>query len=252
MRAGALRDAGLTKDDVDGNFCAGDAPGVTPKTDYLNLRVSFILIRPIPVVSSYPPMSRCGEAIAAGKCNVALITLAAAPAAKVRAARSRATHPAQPEIAWESYFRRRPLPVCDGRDAPYARTRYDERATRMGESRGLASCAAQPHAMLRNVVTVEDVLASPMVADPLHRLDCCVVSDGGGALVVVRPEIARSLKRPRVKVIGAGEATKGSSAAMSISPSRPVPGRGRRRSRRPGSGLRIFKYASVYDSFQLP
>jgi len=36
----------------------------------------------------------------------------------------------------------------------------------MGESRGLASCAAQPHAMLRNVVTVEDVLASPMVADP--------------------------------------------------------------------------------------
>ena len=41
-----------------------------------------------------------------------------------------------------------------------------------------------PHAMLRKVVTVEDVVNSPMISDPLHRLDCCVVSDGGGALIV--------------------------------------------------------------------
>ena len=47
-----------------------------------------------------------------------------------------------------------------------------------------------------------------MISDPLHRLDCCVVSDGGGALIVARPEIAKSLKRPLVKIIGAGEATK--------------------------------------------
>ena len=47
-----------------------------------------------------------------------------------------------------------------------------------------------PHAMLRDVVTVEDVVNSPMVADPLHRLDCCVITDGGGALIVVTPEIA--------------------------------------------------------------
>ena len=56
-----------------------------------------------------------------------------------------------------------------------------------------------PNAMLRDVVTVEEVLNSPMVADPLHRLDCCVVSDGGGALVVVQPEIAAALERPKVK-----------------------------------------------------
>jgi acetyl-CoA C-acetyltransferase len=47
-----------------------------------------------------------------------------------------------------------------------------------------------------------------MISDPLHRLDCCVITDGGGALVVVKPEIARSLKRPLVKVLGAGEAPK--------------------------------------------
>ncbi len=65
-----------------------------------------------------------------------------------------------------------------------------------------------PHAMLRNVVTVEEVVNSPMVASPLHRLDCCVISDGGGALVVTKPEIAKSLKRPLVKVIGVGESPK--------------------------------------------
>ena len=69
-----------------------------------------------------------------------------------------------------------------------------------------------PHAMLRDVVTVEDVVNSPMVASPLHRFDCCVISDGGGALIVTKPEIARSLKRPLVKVIGVGEAAKNQNA----------------------------------------
>src|ERR1700757_3289127 len=62
-----------------------------------------------------------------------------------------------------------------------------------------------PHAMLREVVTVEDVVNSPMIADPLHRLDCCQITDGGGALLVVSPEVARSLSRPKVRVLGAGE-----------------------------------------------
>ena len=47
-----------------------------------------------------------------------------------------------------------------------------------------------------------------MISDPLHRLDCCVISDGGGAIVVVKPEIAARLKRPRVRLLGAGEAVK--------------------------------------------
>lgn len=55
-----------------------------------------------------------------------------------------------------------------------------------------------PRALLREVVTVEDVVASPMVAAPLHRLDCCVMTDGGGAIILARAEIARNLKRPLV------------------------------------------------------
>ncbi|HBD39169.1 MAG TPA: thiolase domain-containing protein, partial [Cupriavidus sp.] len=66
-----------------------------------------------------------------------------------------------------------------------------------------------PHAMLRDVVTVEDVLNSPLISDPLRKLDCCVVSDGGGALIVARPEIAAKLNRPKVRILGAGEHVKG-------------------------------------------
>jgi acetyl-CoA C-acetyltransferase len=108
-----------------------------------------------------------------------------------------------------------------------------------------------PHAMLRDVVTVEDVLASPLVADPLHRLDCCVVSDGGGALVVVHPDIARDLARPGVVVRGAGEAVKGISggrvdltwSAGALS--------GPRAFQEAGVTPADISYASIYDSFTI-
>jgi len=58
---------------------------------------------------------------------------------------------------------------------------------------------------LQKVVTVEDVVNSPMISDPLHRLDCCVITDGGGALVIVSPEIAKTLGDRCVKILGHGE-----------------------------------------------
>src|SRR3546814_7220782 len=55
-------------------------------------------------------------------------------------------------------------------------------------------------------ITIDDVLASPMVAEPLHKLDCCLVTDGDGALVVTSAERARALPRPPLYVLGAGTA----------------------------------------------
>ena len=90
--------------------------------------------------------------------------------------------------------------------------------------------------MLRDVVTVEDVLNSPMISDPLHRMDCCVVTDGGGALIVTTPEIAKSLKKPLVRLIGHGEAMKGPRGGkdLDLTYSAGV-WSGRARSRRPAS-----------------
>ena len=81
---GALEDAGLTKDDVDGYFCAGDAPGLGPMSHgrLHGPEAAPCRLRPIPAARPTCCMSRhAAEAIAAGKCKVALITLAGRPRA---------------------------------------------------------------------------------------------------------------------------------------------------------------------------
>ena len=107
-----------------------------------------------------------------------------------------------------------------------------------------------PQAMLRGVVTVKEVLDSPVIADPLHRLDCCVVSDGGGALVVTRPEIAKSLKNPMVRVIGAGEAGRGRRAEADLTHSASA-WSGAAAFAEAGVGPADIRYASIYDSFTI-
>ena len=59
-----------------------------------------------------------------------------------------------------------------------------------------------------NEITTQDVLESRVVADPLHLLECCMISDGGGALVIASAEVARDCRKTPVWIIGTGEATK--------------------------------------------
>ncbi len=66
--------------------------------------------------------------------------------------------------------------------------------------------ALNPRAFAREPLTIEEVLASRMVADPLTVRDCCLVSDGGAAIVLTSAARARDLRRPPVLVLGAGEA----------------------------------------------
>ena len=63
--------------------------------------------------------------------------------------------------------------------------------------------ARNPHAMYRDPITIDDVLSSKLVADPLHKLDCCVVSDGGACLILTTEDRARDRGRPMVYVRGA-------------------------------------------------
>jgi acetyl-CoA acetyltransferase len=62
--------------------------------------------------------------------------------------------------------------------------------------------ALNPHAQYRDPITVADVLKSRMIADPLHKLDCCVISDGGGAIIMTTAERARDLKSKPVFILG--------------------------------------------------
>jgi acetyl-CoA acetyltransferase len=63
-----------------------------------------------------------------------------------------------------------------------------------------------PRARFRDLITVDDVLASPYVAEPLHKLECCLVTDGAGAIVLTRTDRARYLPKPPVPVLGVGTA----------------------------------------------
>ncbi len=90
---GALEDAGLAKHDVDGYFCAGDAPGLGPLSmvDYLGLKLRHVDSTDTGGSSYVLHVGHAAEAIAAGKCRVALITLAGRPRAAW--ARRRGTQP---------------------------------------------------------------------------------------------------------------------------------------------------------------
>ncbi len=63
-----------------------------------------------------------------------------------------------------------------------------------------------PHAIYRDPITVDDVLNSRMIADPLHKLDCCSITDGGGAILMTTADRAKDLRQPPVYVLGAAGA----------------------------------------------
>ena len=253
---GALADAGLSLRDVDGYFCAGDAPGMGPLSmvDYLNLRVRHVDSTDVGGSSYLLHVSHAAQAIAAGKCNIALITLAGRPRSEGVATGTtpRAGNPAQPDVQWEYPFGPT-IANMYGMCAMRHMHEYGTTSEQLAWVKVAASHHAQhnPHAMLRDVVTVEEVVNSPMVAEPLHRLDCCVISDGGGALVVTRPEIARTLKRPIVTLRGAGEAVKGQLGGdvdLTFSGAR---WSGPRAFEEAGVTPADIQYASIYDSFTI-
>jgi acetyl-CoA C-acetyltransferase len=251
---GALADAGLAKADVDGYFCAGDAPGLgaLSMADYLGLKLRHVDTTETGGSSYLVHVGHAAQAIAAGKCRVALVTLAGRPHAEGRGSGLGRRMDDDPEHPFEAPYGPNTLNMY-AMVAQRHMHEFGTTAAQLAWIKVAASHHAQhnPHAMLREVVTVEDVLASPLVADPLHRLDCCVISDGGGAVVVTTPEIARSLPRPRVRVLGAGEAIKhqaGGRIDLTYSAGR---WSGPAAFAEAGVTPADIKYASIYDSFTI-
>jgi acetyl-CoA C-acetyltransferase len=251
---GALDDAGLTLQDVDAYYCAGDAPGLGGLSiaEYLGIQPRHIDTTETGGSSYIVHVNHAAQAIAAGKCKVALITLAGKPRTG-GAQPGRAPLAIQPPDApFEAPFKPSVLNIY----AMCARRHMHEFGTTSEQLAWIKVAASEhaqhnPHAMLKSVVTVEEVVNSPLVADPLHRLDCCIISDGGGALVVVAPEIAAQLKRPKVSVMGAGEAIKhnnGGEIDITYSAGRWSSAKAFEEA---GVTPDDIKYVSVYDSFTI-
>jgi len=254
---GAIADAGIAKDDIDGYFCAaGDTPGLGALSmiDYMGLKLKHWDSTDTGGSSYLLQVGHAAEAIAAGKCNIALITLAGRPRAEGMATGTATRVPPvqMPETQFETPFG----PATANMYAMCAMRHMHQFGTtseQLAWVKVAASHHAQynEHAMLRDVVTVEDVVNSPMIADPLHRLDCCVISDGGGAIILARPEIARTLKRPKVKVLGVGEAPKNQyGGKLDLTYSGAVVS-GPIAFAEAGVKPADVKYASIYDSFTI-
>lgn len=267
---GALADAGLSKSDIDGYFCAGDAPGLGTATvaEYLGLTLRHVDSTECGGSAPILHVAHAAAAIAAGRCNVALVTLAGRPRAAMAEAQARAAaaggktgkaplalrppDPDCPELAFELPYG----PATQNLYAMVARRHMHEFGTTSEQLAWIKVAASRhaqhnPHAVLRKVVTVEEVVASPLVADPLHRLDCCVMSDGGGALIVARPEIAKSLKRPLVIVRGTGEAPKHAMGGRIDLTSSAAAWSGPAAFAEAGITPAQIQYASLYDSFTI-
>jgi acetyl-CoA C-acetyltransferase len=185
---------------------------------------------------------------------VALITLAGRPRSEGMATGTapRARDPNQPEAGWEMPYA---ITTANGYAMCAMRHMHDYGTTsaQLAWVKVAASHHAQhnPHAMLPEVVTVDDVVNSPLIADPLHRLDCCVISDGGGAVVVVRPEIAKQLNRPLVKIIGVGEAVKHLAGGTFDLTTSGAARSGPVAFKEAGVTPTDIKYVSIYDSFTI-
>src|SRR5213080_2442383 len=162
---GALADAGLTKDDVDGYFCAGDAPGLggLSMADYMRLKLRHIDTTETGGSTYVIHVGHAAAAIAAGKCDVALITLAGRPRAEgmatVTAPRNYGA--AAPDVAFEYPYE----PTVVNQYAMAAMRhmhQYGTTSAQLAWIKVAASRHAQhnPRALLREVVTVEDVVGS--------------------------------------------------------------------------------------------
>jgi acetyl-CoA acetyltransferase len=201
----ALADAGLEKRDVDGLFSASvyyQMPTLSAG-EYLGIRPRYSDATMMGGSSFISHLLHATAAIEAGLCEVALIAYAS-----TQLSEGGFRGVSDPPNPYETPYRPR-YPVS--MYALAASRHMHEYSTTRKQLAEVAVAAKEwaklnPKAFMRDDLTVEDVLASRMVSSPLSILDCCLVTDGGGALLVTSSERAKNLRKPPVYLLGAGEA----------------------------------------------
>ena len=205
---GALEDAGLTIKDVDGLFTSGVGPiGILSLAQHLNLYPRYTDSQSIGGSSFVSHCLHAAAAIDAGLCKVALVTYGSLAASERFAVGTGGGFGGDPADNFEGPFG----PTIVGSYALVAQRHMHEYGTTSEQLAEIAvtmrrHAALNPHAKYREPITVEDVLASRIISSPLHLLDCCIISDGGGALVLTSAERARDLRKPPVVMLGGAEA----------------------------------------------
>ncbi len=208
---GALDDCGLDLSDVDGLFAAGISMGimgVVNLAEYLNIKPRHLDGTNIGGSSFVAHVSHAAAAIHAGLCEVALILYGSTAASNALAiGTGMGGGGRDPAGAFVGPYGMTTV----GSYAMVAQRHMHEYGTTSEQLAEIAvstrrHASLNPNARMRDPISLEDVLASRVISSPLHLLDCCIISDGGGALVVTSVERARDLARKPVLVRGCGEA----------------------------------------------
>jgi acetyl-CoA C-acetyltransferase len=208
---GALADAGLALSDVDGLFAAGISMGpmgVVNLAEYLDIKPRYLDGTNIGGSSFVAHVSHAAAAIHAGLCDVALVLYGSTAASNAMAiGTGMGGGGKDANAAFIAPYGMTTVGsyalVAQRHMHQYGTTseQLAEIAVTMRRHAGL-----NPDAKMRKPISIEDVLESRMISTPLHLLDCCIISDGGGAVIVTSIERARDLKQPPVVLRGCGEA----------------------------------------------
>lgn len=201
----ALEDCGLQLHDVDGLFCALSSSGLPTLNvaERLGIRPRHADGTMVGGASFLFQLQSAVAALEAHLCDVALICYGS----NQRSAGGKLVSMPDPQPYEQPY---RPLYPLSSYALAAARHMFEYGTTR--EQLAHVAVAARqwamlnPAAMMREPLTVEEVLASRMISDPLTKMDCCLVTDGGAALVLTRADRARDLKQPPINVLGTGVA----------------------------------------------
>lgn len=220
--ARALEDAGLDWSDVDAIYDAGEAGPMSgfSISEYFGLKPNVIDTTNVGGSSYEYHAAHARRDIAAGRARVALLTYGSTAHSNMSriGVGGRGGMGVLPGDNLESFVGQ----TLVANYAMVARRHMYEYGT-TSEQLAEISVATRLHAM-RNpqavqamkdlefldirATTIADVVNSRMIADPLHLLECCMISDGGGAVVIAAPDVARDCAKPPVWILGTGEATK--------------------------------------------
>ncbi|MDE0204989.1 MAG: thiolase domain-containing protein, partial [Candidatus Tectomicrobia bacterium] len=221
--ARSLEDAGLNWRDVDAVYDTGGDQGISGLAiaEYFGLKPRLIDTTYVGGSSFEFQANHALSMIAAGKCNVALLTYGATAHSDRRAigtagatSQGPATFVNNMEDPWGltlignyAMVKNRHMHQYGTTNAQFAHISVATRRHAMRNPQAVKAMTDLQFVGVREI-TVADVLESRLIAYPLHLLECCMVSDGGGAVVIASAEVARNARKKPVWIIGTGEATK--------------------------------------------
>lgn len=252
----ALQDAGITKDKIDGLITCNSM--AEPIMYHAEAIAEYMQISPRYCYSvgtgggtTFSVLHHAASAIMSSMCDTVLITMADSLKSGLTAEQAMATQVS----ACHGQFELPYGPSVPSLYALIARAHMEQYGTTSEQFAAIAVASRKhaglnPNAQMQKLITVEDVVNSRMIADPLHLLDCSLISDGGAAIIVTSAERARDFPNQPIYLLGVGEGHSHEhiSQARNLTTSAAVES-SKRAYEMAGLGPEDMDFAELYDCF---